>query len=115
MKLPSDRKIPYYSRGPRYLDSIIKQMDNNFKIYFKTQPERDIDWEWHDGSFFISFAGGETASHPFPRVAMCKAAISTPYLWDSCFDWREGKKCDNIDQKFISHIFNQLAPMKDQK
>lgn len=114
LKLPQDRKIPYYSRSSRFLTQVIAQMNKNFQIYFQAPPERDMDWEWHAGYFYVSFAGGGTAQDIFPKVAISKAAILTPYLWDTRFDWKEGKRCDEIDQKFISHIFNQLTPIKDQ-
>lgn len=109
LKLSGERKIPFYSRGSKFLLSMIKQMNTNFSVYFKSYPERDIDWEWHDNNFHVAFAGGDTAQDPIPRVALSKAAILTPYLWDSFFDWKNSSPCDKADQRHISHIINQLV------
>lgn len=109
LKFSGERKIPFYSRGPKFLQSIIGQMNRNFSLYFKCYPDRDIDWEWHNNIFHVAFAGGDTAQDILPRVAIAKASILTPYLWDSKFDWKDCRFVDNANQKFISHLFNQLV------
>ncbi len=109
LKFSGERKIPYYSRGPKFLHGTIRQMNMNFATYFKSYPERDIDWEWHSNMYHVAFAGGETAQDTLPRVSIAKAAILVPYLWDSKFDWKNSCFLEDADQKFISHFINQLV------
>lgn len=115
LKFNVEKKIPYYSRGPKFISNMIRQMNTNFSAYFGNFPERDLDWEWHNGVFHVAFAGGETAADVFPRVAVSKAAILTPYLWDSFYDWKNMSRSDAIDQRFITPLLQQFLPSKDKQ
>jgi len=100
LKYPPDRKIPYYSRASKMTLRIVEQMNLNFISYFKSNPKRGMDWEWHNGRFSVAFAGGETTSDMHPRIAISKAAVLSPYLWDSYFGTTE----EVLDQRYISHL-----------
>jgi len=112
LKFSNDKKIPFYSRAGNFILQINDQMRNNFLSYFKTWPERDMDWEWHDGIYHVAFAGGETGTGELPRLAIARAALLTPYLWDSMFDWKTASRRDKIDQRFISQYLGHFALSK---
>jgi hypothetical protein len=114
LKMNAEKKTPYYSRSGNFLTQIIHGMQSNFTFYFGKEPERDIDWEWHDGMYHVAFAGGETGIGNVPRLAICRAALLTPYLWDSMYDWKNNCRRETIEQKFITQYLNHFAiPKKD--
>jgi hypothetical protein len=109
LKFGNEKKIPYYTRQGQHILYIIRQMQTNFQNYFKSNPERDVDWEWHDNLYHVAFAGGDTAMGEWPRLAIARAALLTPYLWDSMHDWKNECKRDTCDQKLITQLLNHIA------
>jgi hypothetical protein len=113
LKFGQEKKIPYYSRQGFHILHIINQMRLNFINYFKTSPERDTDWEWHDNFYHVAFAGGETAADALPRLAIARAALLTPYLWDGMHDWKNECRRDTCDQRFITQLLTHIAIWKE--
>ena len=105
-------KVPQYSRTGQHLRDVMRQMCDNFQGYFGFPADRDIDWEWHGGMYHVAFAGGDTAHDPSPRMAVVRAAVLVPYLWDSGFNWKDLRPGGAGEQGFISHILGQLAVRK---
>jgi predicted Zn-ribbon and HTH transcriptional regulator len=138
LKFTSGTKLPLYTRRGSYLANLLRQMTVNFNQYFlnkvttpyddllddegdfgivkmKTETEqepaeRNMNWEWHDGEFVVWFAGGEAASDELPRMAIAKAALLCPYLWDMNYDWKERKRSDKVDDRFIVPLLSHLLP-----
>ena len=86
-------------------------MYNNFRHYFNCSPEKNVDWGWHNDAYHVAFAGGETASGETAKIAVIKASLLTPYLWDSKFDWVTGYKNDIGDHRILS-VLNHLQQRK---
>jgi hypothetical protein len=114
VKFSSEKKIPYYSRTGNFIASISKQMKSNFELYFKVSADRDIDWEWHNDVYHVAFAGGETGRGELPRIAVARAALLTPYLWDSLYDWKNACYREVSDQKFLTNLINHFAQKKER-
>lgn len=110
LKFNKTSKVPMYSRKSPYMETIVRQMLDNFTIYFKQRADRAIDWEWHNDLFHVAFAGGDTASDPKPSVAITRAALMTPYLWDKNFDWKNAEFVDKVNKHFITDLLGHLTP-----
>ena len=110
LKFNTKSKVPMYSRKGQYMQIIVQTMNENFSYYFKQYPDRNVDWEWQNGMFHVAFAGGETASDALPRVAVARAALMTPYLWDTRFDWKTYTFVDKVDTHFITNLLGHLQP-----
>jgi hypothetical protein len=109
-----EKKIPYYSRTGNFILNIARQMKINFELYFKTSADRDIDWEWHNDFYHVAFAAGETGKGELPRIAIARAALLTPYLWDSLYDWKNSCYREVSDQKFLTNLINHFAQKKER-
>lgn len=108
LKFNKGTKLPTYSRKGSYLSTLFAQMSENFSNYFKAFPERNLDWEWHGDLYHVAFAGGETATGSMPRTAVAKAALLTPYLWDTTFDWKNLTQNDKVETHFITSLLGHL-------
>lgn len=114
LKFNKTSKVPMYSRKENYIEAIAGAMNLNFCNYFKQSPELNLDWEWRNNQFHVAFAGGETASDISPRVAIARAALMTPYLWDTKFDWKTFTFVDKVDKCFITGILSHLRPLENR-
>jgi len=80
---------------------VIEAMELNFHSYFHYLPRRLIDCGWEDGIIYCQFSQGykvkEVVSRP--RMAILKAAVLCPYLWDT--NW---KPKDGVTTKFSQII-----------
>jgi hypothetical protein len=43
-------------------------------------------------------------------MAIAKAALLCPYLWDMNYDWKERKRSDKVDDRFIVPLLSHLLP-----
>lgn len=119
VKFSGDKKIPYYTRSENFILTIARQMHINFNSYFKTPADKDIDWEWHEDNpyqsmFHVAFAGGDTGKGELPRIAITRAALLTPYLWDTMYDWKNSCVRQVTDQRFLTNLICHFAPPKER-
>jgi DNA-directed RNA polymerase subunit RPC12/RpoP len=85
-------------------NKIIRRMENNFGIYIsKTNDIVSFCWE---NDFVCQFLSGERVKDCTPSLAIAKAAILCPFLWDTGFNWREGKKGRSNDLHY-THLISQ--------
>ena len=81
--------------------SIFGNMGTNYVCYHQKQP-RSPDIGIHDQDrFYCQFDGGEMVIESNPKISVIKAAILCPYLWDSKFDFGNGKR-------YLSVILSQI-------
>jgi DNA-directed RNA polymerase subunit RPC12/RpoP len=100
-------KIPSYSRSNFCsLFDIIRIMDENYSQYFRVNKKTSLDWDW-EGQYKVQFLGGDVAHATAPRVAVVKASLLCPYLWDSFYNWNTNSHRDALEQKYISQFINQ--------
>lgn len=110
--LKFDKKVPFYSRTEIFLFEIIAKMAENFTLAFKTYTTKILDWEWHNKLYYVTFTGGDTGVGPSPKMAIIKAALLVPYLWDFSKDWINGGQINKYEQTSLLQIISNLLIAK---
>lgn len=85
------RPVPALSA--EYLDNLYETMRSNYELYFQGRFDPDdehlFDVRGGAGRFYDAcFIGGTRASADNMPLAVVRAAISVPFLWDGAFDWK---------------------------
>lgn len=89
---------------------IAEQMGVNYRTYFNVRDSLVLELYWNQFGFNAKFKGGTgTVVATSPYVAIAKAAILCPYLWDSSFNWKIGRKTDKTADCNITHLVYQWA------
>jgi hypothetical protein len=85
-------------------NKIIQRMENNFRLYAGISGNI-VSFCWED-NFVCQFLSGERIKDFTPSLAIAKAAILCPFLWDTGFNWRDGKK-ERGNDLYYAHLISQ--------
>lgn len=92
IKFSKDRHLPYSSEE-QYVDIILRKMRENYCLYYGVEFEDVVSLGWRpnsERSIFCQFQGGEEVLASTPTLAVAKAAVLVPFLWDDTYVWQEG-------------------------
>jgi DNA-directed RNA polymerase subunit RPC12/RpoP len=96
-----------------YAQRVVDHMRKNYQTYFQSVPNEDsfFKFKYHFGEsdFLVSFLGSScAAASTCPILAVSKAALLCPYLWDGRFDWKIGGPGRSSNMR-LTHLIYQLA------
>lgn len=74
------------------IDKLLNRMNENYIAYFGRRPPKPfLKCNWNDERWYVSFSGGEQVICNDMTIAVARAAVLSPFLWDRRWDWKKKK------------------------
>jgi hypothetical protein len=87
----------------RQIDKVCSLMAHYHQVYIGDVVPDVMKMSWQRDRFVVKFAGGsEMSSKNHPDLAIVRAALACPFLWDGKFDLRTGNRTEG-SKDMISH------------
>lgn len=99
----------YHRHGSAILNTtnvIVDKMVLNLNQYFGKKFDNAVDFNWDDG-FKAKFFSGDQIVESNPTLAIAKASVLCPFLWDANYNWRDFIHNDCNNDLHIPHILLQ--------
>lgn len=107
------------SGGVNLTDALLgdatRAMTANYANYFGNieVPDDLVKFGWKQKTFRVQFLGGEEVEGVQMGVTVARAALLTPFIWDTSYDWKEHRHMKHADQcTYISPIFYDICNYK---
>lgn len=126
----SDWKYPMldecdpFSSDNSFVSPILVRMQYNYKMYFgELPPEKFLDFstafkKYCNDSyphFKAQFICGEEVEEISASLAVCKAALLCPFIWDDVFDWKNRYRRDESRKTHIIPIIFHMSNCMDEE
>lgn len=82
---------PGASGTDEFSSLVLSKMADNHLAYFGSEAEDLVALSWRRGVFHAQFTGGGQTQDRLSSLAIVRASLLVPYLWDGKFDWKEGR------------------------
>lgn len=89
----------------------VLNIDNKPDIYGKLQNSQHNYVPGSAPSYVAKFCCGEEVRASNPTLAIAKAAVLCPFLWDDCYDWKFNSPKDRSQETHLLPIFNLWAQL----
>ena len=86
---------------------IVERMEHNHYQYFGKYAANIVDIKWRHGRFITKFVCGDEVVDSSPLLSLAKAAVLSPFLWDTRYNWRNNIKNDRSNDLQLSHLIMQ--------
>lgn len=107
--------VRHYSEdSDNYVSSVIARMQQNFIMYFQMSPSDDfINFvpkfsQNREAVFTAKFICGDAVCDNKPGIAILKASVLCPFLWDDAYDWKNEYFRDESLQSHITPMIKQM-------